>query len=97
MMIKLESDYILNSKYTQTLIIIDNDERFKFANRTGKDYPGYQFKDLEFDFEGKEDWPSMDEKKYLQIIFPKRDVSKQILELVKMLYKYKIIDRIFQK
>ena len=94
MIVELESGYMLNNNHIKISAIIGNDERFKFVRRMDVSYPVYQFKDLEFVINETNSRISKNEDVYLRIIFPRRDVSKQILELVNALYEHKIIYRI---
>lgn len=92
---KLENGYVLNSNHIKISAIIGNDERFKFVRKMDVSYPVYQFKALEFIISETNSRINKDED--LRIIFPRRDVSKQILELVNALYEHKIIYRISNK
>ena len=92
--VNLESGYMLNSNHIKISAIIGNDERFEFVRKMDIPYPVYQFKDLEFVINETKSTISKNEEVYLRIIFPRRDVSKQILELVNALYEHKIIYRI---
>lgn len=89
--VKLESGYILNSNHIKISSIIGNDERFEFVRKTDSYYPIYKFEDLEFFIREPQIKLSKNDDVFLQIIFPRKDVSKQILELVNALYEHKVI------
>lgn len=90
--VKLESDYMLNNNHIKISAIIGNDKRFEFVRKRDVSYPIYKFMDLEFFiYENKS---KLNKDVYLRIIFPRKDASRQILELVNALYEHKIIYRI---
>ena len=90
--VKLENGYLLNNIQIRISSIINNDKRFGFVCKRDVSYPIYKFKDLEFFiFIDKFEF---DNCTCLRIIFPRKDVSRQILELVNALYEHKIIYRI---
>lgn len=90
--VQLESGYMLNNNHIKISAIIGNDKRFEFVRKRDVSYPIYKFKDLEFFITEKKS--KIEKDVYLRIIFPRKDVSRQILELVNALYEHKIIYRI---
>lgn len=88
--VELENGYCINDKTIKVSAALSYDKRFSFS-QSKKDgvFPLYQFKDLEFFITKKR----KDKESELRIIFPKKDVSEQIIELVTTLYELDIIQK----
>lgn len=91
--VKLESGYMLSNNHIKISAIIGNDKRFEFVRKRDASYPIYKFKDLEF-FINEKKSNVKNEDIYLRIMFPRKDVSEDIIELVNALYEHKIIHMI---
>lgn len=86
--VELEKEYFIDDDVIRNSAAFLADDRFVFS-QSKKDgiFPLYQFKDLEFFITKKR----KDNESKLRIIFPQKDVSEQIIELVTRLYELDII------
>lgn len=86
--VELEKEYFISDNVIRNSAAFLADDRFGFS-QSKKDgiFPLYQFKDLEFFITKKR----KDNESKLRIIFPKKDVSEQVIELVTRLYELGII------
>lgn len=84
--VKLETRYLLKNNNIKNSGTFARDGRFSFSQRAILDYPVYRFMDIEFYFSTTED-----DSSELHIIFPRKDVSQDILKLVNALYELNII------
>lgn len=89
--VELKNGYCIIDNPIKVSAAFIYDDRFKFSqNKLDGVFPLYQFKDLEF-FITKS---RQDIESQLRIIFPKKDVSGQVLELVNTLYELDIIQKV---
>lgn len=89
--VELEKGYFISDNAIKNSAAFLYDERFGFSQSKEKGiFPLYQFKDLEFFITPKR----LESESKLRIIFPKKDVSEQIFELVTVLYELNIIQKV---